>query len=170
MQIVSIEDLRKELPLEVEYVDYNDDDYHFDGNGTFLSFNDDDRVNNDAAEIMDDNDNYGDGDDNDNNEETEEYESSEDSLKPYGALSYVKEDLKPYGALNYKQQSVNSNFESAELYENSEEELLIIKRTTTTTPRPLKESKAPSYPFRLRLQRLFSNRRVVYLKWIKFEL
>lgn len=167
IKIINIEDLGKPRPLKAEYLDYDDvefspslngdDDYHFDSNGTFLSFDDDDRAKNDAAEVMDDND---DGNDNENEENIEEYESSEDTLRPYGAL-HVKEDLQPYGALNYKQHQYHPNT-SADLYENSEEELLVLKRTTT--PRPLKEPRPPTNPFRLRLQRFFSNRRVVYLK------
>lgn len=172
IKIINIEDLMKEQPFKTEYGDYDDieftlglnddDDYHFDSNGTFLSFNDDDSVMNDAAEITDDNE-YNDGNSHENEEDVEEYDTSEDSLKPYGALNHVKEDLQPYGALNYKQHQYNQNIEhSAELFENSEEELLVLKRTTT--PRPLREPRPSTDPFRLRLQRLFSNRKVVFLK------
>ncbi|KAL5285260.1 hypothetical protein ACFFRR_007171 [Megaselia abdita] len=176
IKIINIEDLGKEQPLKTEYFDYDDfefmsddDGYHFDSNGTFLSFNDDDQSKNDASEIIDDNDGnneYNDDGDNENEEDIEEYDSFEDPLKPYGALNHVKkEDLQPYGALNYKQHQYQNNEnldQSAELYENSEEELLIVKRTTT--PRPLREPRPPTNPFRLRLQRFFSNRRVVFLK------
>lgn len=95
----------------------------------------------------------------------EEYSSSEDTFRPSGSSSYFQDYSSSYGALNYKPQS--NGVQIVELYENSKEELLIIKKTT---PKPLKEPRLPTSPFLLRLQRLFSNRKVVFLKWIKSEI